>query len=600
MQQDGFGAYPGGATHGATAEAEGRATAGVAAARAAGSPAADAADAATLTAVWQASLRQHAALPACRYMGSAFSYGEMDTLSGDLSTWLQHRGLARGERVALMLPNVPQVLVAALAIWQAGGVVVNLNPQLCGRELVHQLKDCGARWVVVIDTAAAALQQALDGLPSPPQVLLCTLGDLLGRVKGHLLNQLVRRRHGRVPPFEIPGSVPFGAALAQGRRLARTAGRPLHTRRASGPLPDDMALLQYTVGTTAASKGAVLLHRNLVANLRQCAAWSLPARRRVPPGEQPVWVCALPLHDIFALSGVMLLGLHLGACLLLVPNARDINGMIRLLARQRFHALPGVDAMFQALASHPDADRVDWSGLVLSTYGGAPVRPATAQRWLQRTGCALCEGYGLAEASPWAICNPLDGAAPAAGPSPPAGQIGLPLPGTEVRVLDDQGQPVAAGMAGELALRGPQVMAGYWQRPEETAKVMLPGGWFRTGDIVVQDPGGLLRMVDRKQDLIQVGGFNVYPNQIEEVVGQLPGVAECAAVAVPDRQAGQAVKLVVVRSAAAPHAPSEADVRAHCATHLTGYQRPHVVEFRSELPKTAAGRVLRRELRDSA
>lgn len=550
---------------------------------------------ATLTRLWQSSLAQHGARPACRYMGKAFSYGRLDELAGDLTAWLQQQGLARGERVALMLPNVPQALVAALATWRAGGVVVNLHPQLYGAELKHQLKDSGARLVVVIDTAAAALQQALDELGADPRVLLCTLGDLLGRVKGHLLNQVVRRRHGKAPPFEIPGAVAFGTALAQGHRAAARPAAALPE-----PEPGDMALLQYTVGTTGASKGAVLLHRNLVANVRQCAAWSLPARRRLPPGEQPVWVCALPLQDLFAFSGAMLLGLHLGGCLLLVPNPRDINGLIKLLAAQRFHVLPGNDTLFDALAGHPDADRVDWSGLLLCTSGGAPVRPATAQRWRLRTGGTVCEGYGLAEASPWAICNPLDGPARTPLAPLPPGQIGWPLPGTEVRVLDEQGRTVPAGVPGELALRGPQIMAGYWQRPEETAKVMLPGGWFRTGDIGVQGADGALRIVDRKQDLIQVGGFNVYPNQIEEVVTQLPGVAECAAVAVPDRQAGQAVKLVVVRRTDTEHVPSEDEVRAHCATHLTGYQRPQVVEFRNELPKTPAGRVLRRELRDSA
>jgi len=335
----------------------------------------------------------------------------------------------------------------------------------------------------------------------------------------------------------------------------------------------------------------VLLHRQLVANLLQAQAWYRPALARVPAGEQIVTAGALPLHHIFGFNLVMLLGLHLGGCTLLLPDAQDAGAMLKALAGRRCHSFPGMDALYAELLAHPAFDSADWSALKLCVAGAMPVQPATAKAWHDRTGCPLCEGYGLTETSPAVTCNPADLGAF-------SGHIGLPLPSTEMALLDDAGHQVAPGTPGELAVRGPQVMAGYWQRPDETAKVMAPGGWLRTGDIATLDERGHVRLVDRKKDMILVSGFNVYPNEVEEVVRQMPGVLACAAVGMPDTRAGEAVKLVVVRHQPGSTSPTEADVRAWCEANLTGYKRPRVVEFRAELPRTAVGKVLRRALRE--
>jgi long-chain acyl-CoA synthetase len=535
----------------------------------------------TLVALLDDSFRKHRDLPACRCMGSSLSYGQIDDHARALAAWLQGLGLARGERVALMLPNVPQYLVAVAAILRAGLVVVNVNPLYTARELEHQLKDSGAKAIVVIENVAATLQQVLAQVPVQ-HVLLASLGDLLGPLKGLLVNHVVRRVRKLVPAFRLPGAVRFTDALARGRRMTLA---PV----ALGP--DDIALLQYTGGTTGVSKGAVLLHRNLVANLLQCQAWYRPALARVPPGEQVVTVCALPLSHIFGFNVIMLLSLYLGGCSLLIPNARDLKSMLKDLARTRFHNLPAVNTLFGALARHPDFERVDWSALKLSVGGGMAVQQATARLWLEKTGCAICEGYGLSETSPSVTCNPVDSMAW-------TGHIGLPLPSTELTLLDDEGRELPPGSTGELAIRGPQVMAGYWQRPDETAKVMTAEGWLRSGDIGTVDERGCFRIVDRKKDMILVSGFNVYPNEVEDVLTQMPGVMECAAVGIPDAKAGEAVKVVVVREPAGSSSPSEAEVRAYCEANLTGYKRPKVVEFRSDLPKSPVGKVLRRALRE--
>ena len=537
----------------------------------------------SLIALLDESLRKHRDLPACHCMGRDVSFGQLDDLSRALAAWLQGQGLVRGERVAVMLPNVPQYLVAVAAILRAGLVVVNVNPAYTPRELEHQLKDSGAKAIVVIENVAATLQQVLDKVPTR-HVLLTGLGDMLGPLKGPLVNHLVRRVRKLVPSFQLPGAVRFSDALARGRRM---------TLAPSEVGPDDIAVLQYTGGTTGVSRGAVLLHRNLVANLLQSQAWYRPALARITPGEQPVTVCALPLHHVFGFNVIMMLGLHTGGCSLLIPNPIDLAATLKELARHRFHSFPGVDPLFSALAQHADFDRVDWSHLKLSIGGGMAVQEATARLWLEKTGCPLCEGYGLSETSPSVTCNPVDATAW-------NGYIGLPLPGTEIALLDDEGQEVPPGTPGELVIRGPQVMAGYWQRPEETAKVMCPGGWFRSGDIGVVDRRGYFRLVDRKKDMIFVSGFNVYPNEVEGVVTQMPGVQECAVIGIPDAKAGEAVKVVVVRQAPSSARPSEADVRAYCEANLTGYKRPKVVEFRTDLPKSPVGKVLRRALRDAS
>ncbi|MBA4177400.1 MAG: long-chain fatty acid--CoA ligase [Leptothrix sp. (in: Bacteria)] len=535
----------------------------------------------SLVALLEDSFCQYRERPACRCLGRDLSYGQLDDLSRALAAWLQGRGLARGERVAVMLPNVPQYLVAVAAILRAGLVVVNVNPLHTARELEHQLKDAGAQAVVVIENVAATLQQVLDRVPVR-HVLLTSLGDMLGPLRGPLVNHVARRVRMLVPSFQLPGATRFAEALAQGRRM---------TLLPSTLGPDDIALLQYTGGTTGVSKGVVLLHRHLVANLLQSRAWYQPALARVPADEQPVTVSALPLHHIYGFNVIMMLGLHTGSCCLLIPNPRDLTALLRQLARQRFHSFPAVDTLFAALVRHPDFDRVDWRHLRLSVGGGMAVQAETARLWLEKTGCPVCEGYGLSEASPSVTCNPVDTAAY-------SGHMGLPLPSTEVTLLDDEGQVVPAGTPGELAVRGPQVMAGYWQRPDETARVMTADGWLRSGDIAVMDEHGNVRLVDRKKDLIFVSGFNVYPGEVEDVLTQMPGVQECAVVGIPDARAGEAIKAVVVRQAPATARPTEADVRAWCEANLTGYKRPKVVEFRADLPKTNVGKVLRRALRD--
>ena len=531
----------------------------------------------SLVALMQESFERHRHLPAYRFMGRTLTFGELDEQSRALAGWLQAQGLQRGDRVAVMLPNVPQYPIAVAAILRAGLVVVNVNPLYTARELEHQLKDSGARLIVILENFAATLQKVLDHVPAK-KVLLAAMGDRLDWFKGALVNQVVRRVKKLVPPFRLPTALRFNEALARGRNARFTAPTVG---------PDDIAVLQYTGGTTGLSKGAVLLHRNLVANVLQSEAWNQPALKQVPPGEQVVTVCALPLYHIFAFNINMMLGLRMGACNILIPNPRDLPATLKELSRHRFHSFPAVNTLFSALAHHPDFGRVDWSSLKLSVGGGMAVQQATAQLWLQKTGCPVVEGYGLSETSPSVTCNPVDATAY-------SGDIGLPLPSTEIRLLDDEGRDVAPGAPGEICIRGPQVMAGYWQRPDETAKVMTADGFFRSGDIGTMDERGRVRIIDRKKDMILVSGFNVYPNEVEDVLTQHPGVLEAAVIGVPDGPAGEKVKAVVVRK---DPALSEADVRAWCESNLTGYKRPRIVEFRAELPKTPVGKILRRELR---
>jgi long-chain acyl-CoA synthetase len=533
----------------------------------------------SLIALLEDSFRQYRDLPAYRFMGEAITFGQVDDLSRAFAAWLQAQGLARGDRVAVMMPNVPQYPVAVAGILRAGCVVVNVNPLYTPRELEHQLKDSGAKAIVIVENFAATLQQVIDAVPTK-KVVLAAMGDMLGWLKAAIVNHVVRRVKKMVPVFNLPGAVRFPDAIAQGR------GKP-YTAPALGR--DDIAVLQYTGGTTGVSKGAVLLHRNLIANLLQSEAWHQPALAKIPPGEQIVTVCALPLYHIFGFNTNMMLGMRMGGCNILIANPRDIAGMLAELSKQRFHSFPAVNTLFNAMANHPDFGKVDWSHLKICVGGGMAVQSATAKLWLDKTGCPIVEGYGLSETSPSVTCNPVDCSAY-------SGNIGLPLPNTEIKLLDDHGREVLPGQPGEIAIRGPQVMAGYWQRPEETAKVMTADGFFRSGDIGVMDERGYFRIVDRKKDMILVSGFNVYPNEVEDVITQMPGVLECAAVGIPDDRAGEAVKVVIVKK---DDQVSAADVKAFCEANLTGYKRPKVVEFRSELPKTPVGKVLRRELRDT-
>jgi len=533
----------------------------------------------SLVALIEESFRKYRDLPAYRFMGKTFTFGQVDDLSRAFAAYLQSLGLERGDRVAVMMPNVPQYPVAVAGILRAGYVVVNVNPLYTPRELEHQLKDSGAKAIVIVENFAHVLQQVIAQVPTK-KVVLAAMGDMLGLLKGAIVNHVVRNVKKMVPAFDIPGAVRFNAAIAAGRSKPYTAP-------AVGP--DDIAVLQYTGGTTGVSKGAVLLHRNLVANILQSEAWYQPALKKIPSGEQIVTVCALPLYHIFGFNANMMLSMRMGGCNILIPNPRDIPAVLKELASQKFHSFPAVNTLFNALANHADFGKVDWSSLKISVGGGMAVTSATAKLWLDKTGCPIVEGYGLSETSPSASCNPVDS-------TKFTGTIGLPMPGTDLKLLDDDGNEVPAGTPGEIAIKGPQVMAGYWQRPDETAKVMTGDGFFRTGDIGTIDERGYFKIVDRKKDMILVSGFNVYPNEVEDVVGQLDGVLECAAVGVPDEKAGEAVKVVIVKK---NPALSESDVRQFCEANLTGYKRPKVVEFRTELPKTPVGKILRRELRDA-
>ena len=477
-----------------------------------------------------------------------------------------------------MLPNVLQYPIVVAAILRAGLVVVNINPLYTPRELEHQLKDSGARAVIILENFAATLQSCLNKT-AVQHVVLCAMGDSVGWFKGTLVNYVVRRVKKMVPPFHLPKAVRFAKALALGERASLTS--PVVAS-------DDLAVLQYTGGTTGVAKGAELLHRNLVANTLQAHVWNWPAMQRHPQDEPLQFVCALPLYHIFAFTVNMMLPLRMGARVILIPNPRDLNAVIKELSKYRIHIFPAVNTLFNALLNHPDFDRVDWSHLVVSLGGGTAVQSSVAKRWLERTGCPICEGYGLSETSPVVSCNlVLDKTF--------TNTIGLPMSSTEMKIIDDDGHDVPVGQPGEIAIRGPQVMAGYWQRPDETARAMTSDGYFKTGDIGVMDDRGYFRIVDRKKDTILVSGFNVYPNEVEEVVSELPGVLECAVIGVPDERTGEAVKLVVVKK---DPELTEAQLREHCRHNLTNYKNPRWIEFRRDLPKTPIGKVLRRELRN--
>ena len=533
----------------------------------------------SLVGLMEESFARYADRTAYSFMGKDISYGRTDEESQALAAYLQSLGLSKGDRVAVMMPNVPQYPVAVAAILRAGFVVVNVNPLYTARELEHQLKDSGARAIVIVENFAATLQKCIAQTPVQ-HVVLASMGDRLGLLKGALVNLVVRKVKKLVPEFQLPAAVPFNQALRRGSKL------PLRRPEIT---PDDIAVLQYTGGTTGVSKGAVLLHRNVVANVLQSEAWNEPVMKRVPAGQQPTSVCALPLYHIFAFTVNMMLSMRTGGKTILIPNPRDLPAVLKELSKHTFHSSPAVNTLFNGLANHPDFHTVDWSNLKVSVGGGMAVTPNVAKLWLEKTGCPICEGYGLSETSPSASCNPTTSTAF-------TGTIGVPIPGTWMKLLDDDGQEVTAiGQHGEIAIKGPQVMAGYWQRPDETAKVMTADGYFKSGDVGVVDEHGFFKIVDRKKDMILVSGFNVYPNEVEEVASACPGVLECAAIGVPDDKTGEAVKLVVVRKDPALTAEQ---VQAYCRDNMTGYKQPRVVEFRDELPKTPVGKILRRELRN--
>ncbi len=533
----------------------------------------------SLVALMDEAFHQYAPRVAYSFMGRDITFAETEALSRALAAYLQGLGLSKGDRVAIMMPNVPQYPVSVAAILRAGFVVVNVNPLYTSRELEHQLKDAGAKAIVIIENFASTLQACLANT-SVKHIVLCAMGDQLGMLKGALVNMVVRNVKKMVPEYDLPGAVRFNDAIAQGERGSFQAP-DIH--------PDDIALLQYTGGTTGISKGAVLLHRNIIANTLQAEAWYAPVMRTIPTEQQLTSVCALPLYHIFAFTANMMLSMRTGGKTILIPNPRDLAAVLKELSRHQFHSFPAVNTLFNGLANHPDFSKVDWSHLKVSVGGGMAVQGAVAKLWLEKTGCPICEGYGLSETSPIASCNPVTS-------KEYTGTIGVPVPSTLMKLIDDNGNDVTElGQSGEIAIKGPQVMAGYWQRPDETAKVMTADGYFKSGDVGTMDARGYFKIVDRKKDMVLVSGFNVYPNEVEDVVAQMPGVLECAVVGVPDERTGEAVKLVIVRKD--PHL-SEADVKEYCRANLTGYKQPKVIEFRTELPKTPVGKILRRELRD--
>lgn len=535
----------------------------------------------SLVGLLEESFSKFANRPAYSFMGKEMSFAQADQESLGLAAYLQSLGLSKGDRVAVMMPNVPQYPVAVAAILRAGLVVVNVNPLYTARELEHQLKDSGAKAIVIIENFAATLEKCIAQTPVQ-HVILAAMGDRLGLLKGGLVNYVVRNVKKMVPAFRLPQAVRFNDALSKGRQQAFR--KPELTA-------NDIAVLQYTGGTTGVSKGAVLLHSNVIANVLQSEAWNAPVMKRITAGEQPTSVCALPLYHIFAFTVNMMLGLRMGGKTILIPNPRDLPAVLKELSKHTFHSFPAVNTLFNGLANHPDFNTVNWANLKVSLGGGTAVTPNVAKLWLEKTGCPICEGYGLSETSPSASCNPTTS-------TEFTGTIGVPLPGTWMKLLDDDGHEVTeVGQPGEIAIKGPQVMAGYWQRPDETAKVMTADGYFKSGDVGTVDARGFFKIVDRKKDMILVSGFNVYPNEVEEVASACPGVLECAAIGVPDEKTGETVKLVVVKKDLTLTAEQ---IMAYCRENMTAYKQPRVIEFRTELPKTPVGKILRRELRNQA
>jgi long-chain acyl-CoA synthetase len=515
--------------------------------------------------------------PAYYCMGKEITFGDVDRMSKAFGAWLQAQGLHKGERVALMMPNVLQYPVALFGILRAGMVVVNVNPLYTPRELEHQLVDSGAKAIVILENFAHTLEQVI-AKTQVKQVVVAAMGDLLGGVKGALVNFVVRSVKKMVPAFEFDNALRFNDVLAaaSGMTLTRVEIKP-----------EDIAFLQYTGGTTGVSRGAMLLNRNITANLIQVDAWLNPFLT-AEDRKNYIIITALPLYHIFSLTVNCLMMLKIGGKNVLIVNPRDIPGFVKELAKHKYTTITGVNTLFNGLMNHPDFEKLDFSALRISNGGGMAVQKAVAEKWKRITGVTLTEGYGLTETSPVATTNPPDA-------KEFSGTIGLPLPSTEISIRDDAGDELPLGQPGEICIRGPQVMAGYWQRPEETAKVMTADGFFRSGDIGIMDENGHTRIVDRKKDMILVSGFNVYPNEIEGVVMMHPGVLECAAVGVPDAHSTEAVKLFVVRK---DPDLTEREVRAHCHENLTGYKCPKHIEFRAELPKTNVGKILRRALRD--
>ncbi|WP_047237644.1 long-chain-fatty-acid--CoA ligase [Chromobacterium subtsugae] len=529
----------------------------------------------SVTEVFDRSVKKFSDRPALACMGKVLSYAELDALSGQFASFLQHKlGLAKGDRVAVMMPNLLQYPVAVFGTLRAGGIVVNVNPLYTPRELEHQLKDSGAETIVILENFVGVLEQVLPRT-RVKNVVIASIGDMLGFAKGALVNFVVRKVKKMVPPWHIPGHIRFNDALSAG--AAKPYVKPALTH-------DDIAFLQYTGGTTGVAKGAELLHKNIVANMLQANAWVKPLIRE----GQEVIVTALPLYHIFSLTANLMVFTNMGALNLLITNPRDIPGFIKEMKKYPVTCITGVNTLFNALLNHPEFSKLDFSTWRLTLGGGMAVQKAVADKWKAVTGVTLAEAYGLTETSPAACINPMD-------LKEYNGTIGLPISSTDIEIRDAEGKPVAQGEQGELCIRGPQVMRGYWQRPDETAKVLGADGFLATGDMAMVTPEGFVKLVDRKKDMILVSGFNVYPNEIEDVVASHPDVLEVACIGVPDDKSGEVVKVFVVKK---NPALTDKDIIRHCRENLTGYKVPKLVEFRSELPKTNVGKILRRALRD--
>ncbi|MFD2367154.1 long-chain-fatty-acid--CoA ligase [Pseudoduganella sp. GCM10020061] len=532
----------------------------------------------SLVQMFDASFTRFADRNAFVCMDKYMTYAELDRYSAQMAAWLQSRGMQKGARVAVMMPNVLQYPVAIVAILRAGYTVVNVNPLYTARELEHQLVDSGSEAIIVLENFAHTLEQVLTKTPVK-HIIVASMGEMLGGVKGAIVNFVVRNVKKMVPAYALPNVVSFKEALAHARKMSY---QPVQAENS------DIAFLQYTGGTTGISKGASLTHRNVVANVLQTEAWSAPGMGGDPSAQQLTIVCALPLYHIFALTACAMWGMRVGALNVLIPNPRDIGGFIKELSKYKVNMLPAVNTLYNALVNHPQFPTLDFSELKICNGGGMAVQQAVNDKWMQATGKAIIEGYGLSETSPVATCNRAD-------LTRFTGTIGLPIPSTDIAILDDDGNHLPLGQPGEIAIRGPQVMAGYWNRPDETAKVMTPDGFFKSGDVGVMDENGYVKIVDRKKDMILVSGFNVYPNEVEAVVSMHPGVLECACIGVPDEHSGEAVKLFVVRKD--PNLTAEA-LHEFCKKELTGYKKPKYIEFRDELPKTNVGKILRRMLRE--
>lgn len=522
--------------------------------------------------------KQFSGQPAFVCMGKSISYAELERHSTAFGAYLQSKGLQKGARVALMMPNVLQYPVAMMAVLRAGYVVVNINPLYTPRELEHQLKDSGAQAIVILENFASTLD-AVIARTDVKHVVVAAMGDMLGGLKGTIVNLVVRRVKKMVPAWSLPGHVKFNAAVKAGAGIAFKPAK----MEAS-----DVAFLQYTGGTTGISKGAVLLHSNVLSNVAQNTLWLQDAYAIKPKPAHLNFICALPLYHIFALTVNALMGMQQGAQNVLIPNPRDIPAFVKELQKYPAHIFPGLNTLFNALLNNEDFRKLDFKPLIMTLGGGMAVQKGVAERWKALTGNSITEGYGLSETSPVATANKFSD-------SNFTGTIGLPLPSTEIAIRDDDGNNLPLGEVGEICIRGPQVMAGYWNRPDETAKVMTKDGFFKSGDMGFMDERGYTKIVDRKKDMILVSGFNVYPNELEEVVAQHPGVLEVAAIGVPDEHSGEVPKLFVVKKD--PALTVEA-LTAYCRENLTGYKRPKYIEFRTELPKTPVGKILRRALRE--